>query len=102
MKKVLLIIFTVFVLIVATYFADKATRAKVTNTVKMIKSTFFIANPQDFIIPGSVAALPAARQGHTSFGPCQSVFKPQDDAIHEAEVACKPSQTLDEDQAANE
>src|SRR5260370_827793 len=34
MKKVLLIIFTVFVLIVATYFADKATRAKVTNMVK--------------------------------------------------------------------
>src|SRR5260370_7230835 len=34
MKKVLLIIFPVFVLIVATYFADKATRAKVTNMVK--------------------------------------------------------------------
>src|SRR6267154_1427370 len=34
MKKVLLIIFTVFVLIVATYFADKATRVKATNSVK--------------------------------------------------------------------
>jgi thiol-disulfide isomerase/thioredoxin len=34
MKKVLLITFTVFVLIVATYFADKATRVKATNSVK--------------------------------------------------------------------
>src|SRR5437879_3348518 len=34
MKKVFLIIFTVFVLIVATYFADKATRVKATNSVK--------------------------------------------------------------------
>src|SRR5260370_38095790 len=34
MKKVLLMIFTVFVLIGATYFADKATRAKVPNMVK--------------------------------------------------------------------
>jgi len=34
MKKVLLIIFTVFVLIVATYFADKATRVKATNSMK--------------------------------------------------------------------
>lgn len=34
MKKVLLIISTVLVLIVATYFADKATRVKVINSVK--------------------------------------------------------------------
>lgn len=34
MKKVLLIISTVLVLIVATYFADKATRVKATNAVK--------------------------------------------------------------------
>src|SRR5260221_3070144 len=37
MKKVLLIIFTVFVLVVATYFADKATRVKATNAVKNTK-----------------------------------------------------------------
>jgi thiol-disulfide isomerase/thioredoxin len=34
MKKVLLIISTVLVLIVATYFADKATRVKATSSVK--------------------------------------------------------------------
>jgi len=34
MKKVLLIISTVFVLIVATYFADKATRVKATSSIK--------------------------------------------------------------------
>src|SRR5258708_29532258 len=39
MKKVLLIVFTVFVLIVATYFADKATRVKATNSVKNTAQT---------------------------------------------------------------
>ncbi len=34
MKKVLLIVSTVFVLIIATYFADKATRVKATSSVK--------------------------------------------------------------------
>jgi len=34
MKKVLLIISTVFVLIIATYFADKATRVKATSSIK--------------------------------------------------------------------
>jgi len=39
MKKVLLIISTVVVLIVATYFADKATRVKATTSVKNTKLT---------------------------------------------------------------
>src|SRR5260370_13086590 len=39
MKKVLLIISTVLVLIVATYFADKATRVKATNSVKNTELT---------------------------------------------------------------
>jgi len=39
MKKVLLIISTVLVLIVATYFADKATRVKTTNSVKNTELT---------------------------------------------------------------
>jgi thiol-disulfide isomerase/thioredoxin len=39
MKKVLLIISTVLVLIVATYFADKVTRVKATNAVKKTELT---------------------------------------------------------------
>ena len=39
MKKVTLIISTVLVLIVATYFADKATRVKATNAVKNTELT---------------------------------------------------------------